>query len=74
MAMMVKGSAGITPEILAAIGVSVAMVLEETEAEMMAAVVAAIVHSHSSFPAVRIKRTSSAWTLMGRQRLMDNRL
>jgi hypothetical protein len=73
--MSIKGADGIKPEILAAIAASVGMVLEETDAELVAAVAAAIVHAQGGLGlAVRIKRTNSAWASFGRYKLMNSRL
>ena len=66
----------IHPEIVAAIAASINCVMDDTNvsAELLAAITAAVVHhSGGGTHAVRIKRTSSAWTLSGRQKLMDVR-
>lgn len=72
--MQIKGAEGIKPEILAAIGATIGIVLEEPDAELMAAIAAAIVHAGRGGLAVRIKRTQSDWASFGRQKLMNNRL
>ena len=67
-------AAEINPEIVAAIAAGICM-MDETSigAELLAAITAAVVHHSGGVHAVRIKRTSSAWALAGRQKLMDVR-
>ena len=66
--------AGISPEIVAAIAASISM-MDDTSisAELLAAITAAVVHHSGGAHAVRIKRTSNAWAMSGRQKLMDAR-
>ena len=66
---------GINPEIVAAIAASIHCVMDDTNvsAELLAAITAAVVHHSGGTHAVRIKRTSNAWALAGRQKLMDVR-
>jgi hypothetical protein len=64
---------GLTPEVIAAIGASVGIVMEEASAEMVAAVTAAIVHARGGGNAVRFKRSTNAWAASGRQKIMDGR-
>ena len=68
-------SSGVAPEIVAAIAASISCVMDTNlTAELLAAITAAVVHhSGGAAGAVRIKRTSSAWALSGRQKLMDVR-
>ena len=62
----------IDPQIIAAIIAGIEAATDD--AELMAAVMAAAVHAHNnSVKALRIKRTSDAWRLTGRQKLMYNR-
>jgi len=72
--MGIKGADGIKPEILAAIGAAVGMALEESDAELMAAIAAVIVHAKGGGLAVRIKRTNGAWAAFGRQNMMNGRM
>jgi uncharacterized ion transporter superfamily protein YfcC len=66
---------GINPEIIAAIAASINCVMDDTEisAELLAAITAAVVHHSGGAHAVKIKRTSNAWAMSGRQKLMDVR-
>ena len=66
--------AGLNPEIVAAIAASISM-MDDTSisAELLAAITAAVVHHSGGAHAVRIKRTSNAWAMSGRQKLMDSR-
>ena len=66
--------AGLNPEIVAAIAASISM-MEDTSisAELLAAITAAVVHHSGGAHAVRIKRTSNAWAMSGRQKIMDSR-
>ena len=65
----------INPEIVAAIAASIKCVVEDTNvsAELLAAITAAVVHHSGKTRALKIKRTNSAWGLVGRQKLMDVR-
>ena len=72
--MGIKGADGIKPEILAAIAAAVSVAMEDSEAELVAAVAAAIVHAGHTGLAVRIKRTNSAWAAFGREKMMNSRL
>lgn len=72
VAVEVAVTQGIPPEVIAAISASVGMVMDD-DAEMVAAVAAAIVHARGGGLAVKVKRTSNAWGAMGRQKLMDGR-
>lgn len=61
------------PEIVAAICASINMIMDD-DAELAAAVIAAIIHARRKRVTVlRIKRTSDAWAAIGRQKLMDAR-
>ena len=68
-------STGLNPEIVAAIAASINCVMDTSiDAELLAAITAAVVHhSGGAVRAVPIKRTSGAWALSGRQKLMDVR-
>jgi len=70
-----QASSGVAPEIVAAIAASISCVMDTNlTAELLAAITAAVVHhSGGAAGAVRIKRTSNAWALSGRQKLMDVR-
>lgn len=74
VASAVPAPAGIHPEIVAAIAASISM-MDDTSisAELLAAITAAVVHHSGGAHAVRIKRTSNAWAMSGRQKLMDGR-
>lgn len=73
--MPISESAGIKPEIIAAISASIRMVMEDASAEMVAAITAAIIHAAGGgVHAVRFKRTSNAWATFGRQKILDSRL
>ena len=65
----------IHPDIVAAIAASISCVMDDTEisAELLAAITAAVVHHSGGVHAVRIKRTSNAWAMAGRQKIMDSR-
>jgi hypothetical protein len=65
---------GINPEIVAAIAASISM-MDDTSisAELLAAITAAVVHHSGGAHAVKIKRTSNAWAMSGRQKIMDSR-
>ena len=67
-------SAGINPEIVAAIAASINM-MDDTSisAELLAAITAAVVHHSGGAHAVKIKHTSNVWAISGRQKLMDSR-
>ena len=71
----VGAAAGINPEIVAAISASISCVMDTSvNAELLAAITAAVVHhSGGGVHAVRIKHSSNAWPLSGRQKLMDSR-
>ena len=43
------------------------------DAEMIAAITAAIKHAGGGVPVVRIKRTNNLWAISGRNDLMDAR-
>ena len=64
---------GIKPEVIAAITASVNMVMSDDE--MIAAIAAAIHHAGGagSGLGLRVKRSSDAWAISGRQKLMDSR-
>lgn len=63
----------VKPEIIAAICASISVMIED-DAELVAAVAAAIIHARrKGVRVLRIKRTCDAWTLVGRQKLMDAR-
>lgn len=72
-AVTVEGE--IDPKVVAAIMASIDCMTEMTDdAELIAAITAAIVHSRSTGGlAVRIKRTNSTWAVAGRQKIMDSR-
>ena len=72
-AVTVEGE--IDPKVVAAIMASIDCMTDMTDdAELIAAITAAIVHSRSTGGlAVRIKRTNSAWAAAGRQKIMDSR-
>ena len=63
------------PEIVAAISGSINCVMDTSlNAELLAAITAAVVHhSGGGVHAVKIKHSSNAWPLSGRQKLMDSR-
>jgi hypothetical protein len=65
----------IHPDIVAAIAASISCVMDDTNisAELLAAITAAVVHHSGGAHAVRIKRTSNAWAMAGRQKIMDSR-
>lgn len=67
---------GLSPEVIAAISASVNMVLnDESDAAIVAAVTAAIMHAKKGGAmAVKIKRASNVWSITGRQQVMDARL
>lgn len=64
---------GIKPEIIAAISASINMVMSDDE--MIAAIAAAIHHAGGAGTGLglRIKRSSDAWAIAGRQKIMDSR-
>ena len=69
-----KPASDLNPEIVAAIAASISCVMDTSlDAELLAAITAAVVHHGGGVHAVRIKRTQSAWALTGRQKLMDSR-
>lgn len=70
---MAAAPTGVTPEIVAAISAGINMVMND-DAELIAAVTAAIVHAGGGVGALRIKRSTNAWSVSGRQRIMDGRL
>lgn len=64
---------GVKPEVIAAIGASIDLVLEGgLSAELVAAIAAACVHSQGG-AYVPIKHTSNVWAASGRQKIMDSR-
>ena len=71
----VGAAAGLNPEIVAAISASINCVMDTSlNAELLAAITAAVVHHGSGgVHAVKIKHSSNAWPLSGRQKLMDSR-
>lgn len=62
----------LTPEIVAAISASINMVMSD-DAELIAAVTAAVIHAGGGTGALRIRRTNNTWAAAGRQKLMDSR-
>lgn len=67
-----SAGAGIKPEIIAAIGASINMMMDD--AEMVAAISAAVIHaSGSGVMAVPIQHQSSSWAVSGRMKIMDGR-
>lgn len=64
------------PDVIAAISASIKLVLDdESDAAIAAAVTAAIMHDRQGrVTAVKINRTSNAWSVTGRQKVMDARL
>ena len=66
--------AGLNPEIVAAIAASISM-MDDTSisAELLAAITAAVVHHSGGAHAVRIKRTSNAWAMKKKKKIMDSR-
>jgi hypothetical protein len=68
-------SAGLNPEIVAAIAASINCVMDTNlSAELLAAITAAVAHhGGGGVHAVRIKRTNGTWAQSGRQKLMDSR-
>lgn len=67
---------GLSPDVIAAISASVSMMLnDESDAAVVAAVTAAIIHARNGGAmAVKIKRTSNVWAVTARQKVMDARL
>ena len=63
---------GLTPEIVAAITAGINMVMND-DAELIAAITAAVVHAGGGAGALRIRRTNNAWAAAGRQKIMDGR-
>lgn len=63
-------AAGVQPEVIAAITAGVYAVMAD-DAEMIAAITAAIRHS-GGVPVVRIKRTNNLWAISGRNDLMGS--
>lgn len=63
---------GLAPEIVAAITAGINMVMND-DAELIAAITAAVVHANGGGAALRLKRTSNAWAASGRQKIMDGR-
>ncbi|MDU4962138.1 MAG: OadG family protein [Sporomusaceae bacterium] len=71
-AVEASGTGGLAPEIVAAISAGVNMVMSD-DAELIAAISAAVVHAGGG-GAVRFKRSAgNAWAVSGRQRIMDGR-
>ena len=68
--------AELSPEVIAAISASVNMMSsDESDAAVVAAVTAAIMHARKGGAmAVEIKRSSNIWYTTGRQKIMDARL
>lgn len=66
---------GINPEILAAITASINCVMDDnTDAEIIAAIAAAIHHARTGGAlAIKFKRSNNAWAATGRQKVMDSR-
>lgn len=64
---------GIKPEVIAAISASINMVMSDDE--MIAAIAAAIHHAGGAGTGLglRIRRSSDAWAVAGRQKIMDSR-
>ena len=60
---------GVQPEVIAAITAGVYAVMAD-DAEMIAAITAAIKHSGGGVPVVRIKRANNLWAISGRNDLM----
>ena len=60
---------GVQPEVIAAITAGVYAVMAD-DAEMIAAITAAIKHAGGGVPVVRIKRTNNLWAISGRNDLM----
>ena len=72
-AVVAAESNHIKPEIVAAICASINMIIND-DAELIAAVAATIIHARRrGIPVLRIKRSSDAWSAIGRQKLMDAR-
>ena len=65
-------AAGLTPEVVAAISASINMVMND-DAEIIAAITAAVVHAGGGSAALRIRRSGNAWAAAGRQKIMDGR-
>lgn len=65
-------ASGVQPEVIAAITAGVYAVMAD-DAEMIAAITAAIKHAGGGVPAVRIKRTNNLWSISGRNDLMSAR-
>ncbi|EGO62355.1 hypothetical protein [Acetonema longum] len=63
---------GLTPEVVAAISASINMVMND-DAEIIAAITAAVVHAGGGSAALHIKRSGNAWAASGRQKIMDGR-
>ena len=68
-------TAELPPEIVAAICASIGLVMDDGGgAELAAAIAAVILHSKGGgCRAVSFKRTSTAWSASGRQKIMDGR-
>lgn len=65
-------ASGLTPEIVAAISAGINMVMND-DAELIAAITAAVVHAGGGSAALRIKRAGNAWAASGRHKIMDGR-
>ncbi|MDU4962021.1 MAG: hypothetical protein E6X17_15305 [Sporomusaceae bacterium] len=64
---------GLTPEIVAAISAGINMVMSD-DAELIAAITAAVVHAGGGARAIRINRSAgNVWAASGRQKIMDGR-
>lgn len=62
----------IDPAVIVAIGAAVDAVMND-DAELIAAVTAAIMHAQGGTRALRFKRSSNIWTVAGRQKIMNGR-
>ncbi len=65
---------GVPPEVVAAISASINAIMND-DAEMIAAVTAAIIHAQggAGVRAISIKRTGNPWAAAGRTKIMDSR-
>ena len=63
---------GVPAEVIAAITAGVTVVMDN-DAEMIAAMTAAIRHAGGGVPVVRIKRNNNLWAISGRSDLMTAR-
>ena len=69
VAVAAPAATGVQPEVIAAITAGVYAVMAD-DAEMIAAITAAIKHAGGGVPVVRIKRTNNLWAISGRNDLM----